>query len=174
MISNVLQLAKITRNEPSFDLKPIKVGELLSNIESKITSQVERAGFALKFDRDRKTDDVAIEIDEDCFTQIVINLVDNAIKFSKGAENKAIDISCKLIGGKQVQFAIRDYGPGIPKGQMKKIFRLFYRSESELTRETVGTGIGLAIVHQLTTAMHGKVDVVNADPGAEFRVSFPA
>ena len=56
---------------------------------------------------------------------------------------------------------------------MKKIFQLFYRSESELTRETVGTGIGLAIVHQLTTAMNGKVDVVNAEPGAEFRVTFP-
>lgn len=72
-----------------------------------------------------------------------------------------------------MQFGIRDYGPGIPKDQMKKIFRLFYRSESELTRETVGTGIGLAIVHQLTTAMSGVVDVVNADPGAEFRLSFP-
>jgi signal transduction histidine kinase len=43
-----------------------------------------------------------------------------------------------------------------------------------LTRETVGTGIGLAIVHQLTLAMNGKVDVVNRDPGAEFRVTFPS
>jgi signal transduction histidine kinase len=61
----------------------------------------------------------------------------------------------------------------VPRDQMKKIFRLFYRTESELTRETVGTGIGLAIVHQLATAMSGRVDVVNRDPGAEFRVSFP-
>jgi signal transduction histidine kinase len=62
----------------------------------------------------------------------------------------------------------------VPKEQMKKIFKLFYRSESELTRETVGTGIGLAIVHQLSIAMGGKVDVVNLDPGAEFRVTFAA
>ncbi len=55
---------------------------------------------------------------------------------------------------------------------MKKIFELFYRSESELTRETVGTGIGLAIVHQLTLAMNGNVDMINAEPGAEFRISF--
>ena len=55
---------------------------------------------------------------------------------------------------------------------MKKIFQLFYRSESELTRETVGTGIGLAIVHQLTLAMNGNVDLINAEPGAEFRVWF--
>ena len=55
---------------------------------------------------------------------------------------------------------------------MKKIFKLFYRSENELTRETVGTGIGLALVQQLTLAMNGQVDVVNKSPGAEFRLAF--
>jgi signal transduction histidine kinase len=57
---------------------------------------------------------------------------------------------------------------------MQKIFELFYRSESELTRETAGTGIGLAIVMQLAAAMGGSVDLLNRDPGAEFSVSFPA
>jgi signal transduction histidine kinase len=57
---------------------------------------------------------------------------------------------------------------------MQKIFRLFYRSGNELTRETVGTGIGLALVRQLTLAMNGRVDVVNRDPGAELRLTFPA
>ena len=51
--------------------------------------------------------------------------------------------------------------------------RLFFRSENELARETVGTGIGLPLVHQLTLAMKGQVDVVNKEPGAEFRVCFP-
>lgn len=171
MITNVLQLSRITRNEPNFDLKMTTVGELMSNIESKIASQVKRAGFTLNFSRDQTADAAVIDIDEDCFAQIVINLVDNAIKFSKKADKKEIDISSKLTGDNKVQFVVRDHGPGIPKDQMKKIFKLFYRTESELTRETVGTGIGLAIVHQLTTAMNGKVDVVNAEPGAEFRVT---
>lgn len=173
MISNVLQLANITHNEPNFDLRTTNVGELMSNIESKIANQVERADFELNFNRNEDADNATINIDEDCFAQIIINLVDNAIKFSKNADNKMIDIGSKLTGDKQIQFTVRDHGPGIPRDQMKKIFRLFYRTESELTRETVGTGIGLAIVHQLTTAMHGKVDVVNAKPGAEFRISFP-
>jgi len=158
LISNVLQLAKITRNEPSFNLRPLRVGELLDNVESKIASQVEGAGFELNFKRDDETDRTAIMIDEDCFAQIIINLVDNAIKFSENADHKAIEITSKLTGDKQVLFAVRDFGPGVPKDQMKKIFQLFYRTESELTRETVGTGIGLAIVHQLTVAMNGKVD----------------
>jgi signal transduction histidine kinase len=55
---------------------------------------------------------------------------------------------------------------------MKKIFKLFYRSKNELTRETIGTGIGLALVRQLTLAMKGQVDVINKEPGAEFRVCF--
>ena len=172
LISNVLQLAKITRNEPQFDLQPTNVGALLGNVGSKIASQVERAGFDLRFDRDAAADQATIRIDEDCFAQIVINLVDNAIKFSKDAEKKAIEITSRLTSDGRVAFAVRDFGPGIPNDQMKKIFQLFYRSESELTRETVGTGIGLAIVHQLTLAMNGKVDVINRQPGAEFTVSF--
>ena len=174
LISNVLQLANITRNEPQFDLKPTKVAELMSNTESKIASQIKRAGFELRIKTFNDADQATINIDEDCFAQIIINLVDNAIKFSRDAENKAIDVSSKLSGDGRVVFSVRDYGPGIPKDQMKKIFELFYRSESELTRETVGTGIGLAIVHQLTLAMSGNVDMINAEPGAEFRISFSA
>ena len=70
-------------------------------------------------------------------------------------------------------FSVRDYGPGVPRDQMKKIFKLFYRAENELTRETLGTGIGLALVRQLAQTMNAKVDVVNREPGAEFLVVFP-
>jgi len=173
LIANVLQLANISRNEPQFDLKPTNVVELMSNTESKISSQIERAGFELRFNTAEDAGRATINIDADCFAQMIINLVDNAIKFSRNAEQKIIEISCNRYGDNQVMFSVRDYGPGIEKDQMKKIFQLFYRSESELTRETVGTGIGLAIVHQLAGAMDGNVDMVNADPGAEFRFWFP-
>jgi signal transduction histidine kinase len=172
LISNVLHLASITRNEPQFDLKPTNVGELMNSTESKISNQIERAGFELRCKTINDADKAIIRIDEDCFAQIIINLVDNAIKFSKNAENKVIEVSSKRSADNRIQFSVRDHGPGIPKDQMKKIFQLFYRSESELTRETIGTGIGLAIVHQLTLAMNGNVDLINAEPGAEFRVSF--
>ena len=173
LISNVLQLAKITRNEPQFDLQDVTVGELMSQVQSKISSQVQRAGFELEFQKDRKANDTTIKIDVDCFAQIIINLIDNAIKFSRDAQEKRIEIASTLTGDDTICFVVRDFGPGVPKNQMKKIFQLFYRSESELTRETVGTGIGLAIVHQLSQAMNGRVDVINREPGAEFRLMFP-
>jgi len=172
LISNVLQLANITHNEPRFDLQPAKVGELMNSIEAKIASQVKRAGFRLNFHRDDGVDRASVNIDTDCFAQIIINLVDNAIKFSEHADNKTIEISSNLSTDNQVRFSVRDFGPGIPKDQMKKIFQLFYRPESGLTRETVGTGIGLAIVHQLSVAMDGTVDIINRKPGAEFIVTF--
>jgi signal transduction histidine kinase len=174
LIDNVLRLSSITRNGPSIDLHSLTAGELIDKVRSRISSQVERAGFEITFSVDEDARRAEVLIDEDCFLQIVINLVDNAIKFSKKADAHRIDITAMPESNRRVRFAVRDYGPGVPREQMKKIFGLFYRTESELTRESVGTGIGLAIVHQLTTAMSGKVDVVNRDPGAEFRLSFPA
>jgi signal transduction histidine kinase len=174
LIANVLQLARMTRNKLQVDTKPLAVAELLDGIRSTVSSQTERAGFELNVHCEPAAGQATIRADPDGFAQIFINLVDNAIKFSAGAEQKVIDIGCQRLRDGSVQFSVRDYGPGIPGDQMKKIFRLFYRSENELTRETVGTGIGLALVHQLARAMGGKVDVVNREPGAEFRVTIAA
>ncbi|HKJ16666.1 MAG TPA: HAMP domain-containing sensor histidine kinase [Xanthomonadales bacterium] len=174
LISNVLQLSSITRNRPNFDIRPYTLAELLDQIQSKISSQVESADFELITEENEQQQSVVVEIDQDCLMQIVINLVDNAIKFSRQADVRRIVIAANVSSDGLVRFSVRDHGPGIPREQMKKVFRLFYRPESELTRETVGTGIGLAIVHQLTVSMGGKVDVVNRKPGAEFGVSFPA
>ena len=174
LIANVLQLARITRNEPQINLQPVNVGALMRDTESKISSQAERAGFRLRFNSSDAAEKATISIDADCFAQIIINLVDNAIKFSGNAAEKTIDVTSKRTSDSCIQISVRDFGPGIPKDQRQKIFELFYRSESELTRETVGTGIGLAIVHQLTLAMNGSVDMVNVDPGAEFRITFSA
>ncbi len=174
LIGNVLQLARMNRNEVKVDLKPVAVSELIDAVRSPVSSQIERAGFTLRLDCDAAAGRAVIEVDTDAFTQILINLVDNAVKFSAAADSRVIDVGCQQQRDGSVMLSVRDYGPGVPRDQMKKIFRLFYRSQSELTRETVGTGIGLALVRQLAEAMGGRVDMVNREPGAEFRVVFPA
>jgi two-component system, OmpR family, phosphate regulon sensor histidine kinase PhoR len=173
LIGNVLQLARMTRNDLKVDARPHTVCELTDGLRSKVSSLTERAGFGLNVRCAQEAAAAVVEVDGDFFSQILINLVDNAIKFSSRAQKKEIDIRCEVQRGTSVVFAVRDYGPGVPRDQIKKIFRLFYRSESELTRETVGTGIGLALVHQLALAMNGRVDVLNREPGAEFRLSLP-
>ncbi len=167
LINNVLQLARMNRNDLQLNIRPTTLAEINDTIRSKISSQLERSEFTLTL-----LNAVTLDLDLDAFTQIIINLVDNAIKFSRNAEKKHIDIHCKQLSNNTIEFSVRDYGPGIAKGQMKKIFKLFYRSENELTRETVGTGIGLALVHQLVTTMNGTIDVVNENPGATFRLIF--
>jgi signal transduction histidine kinase len=173
LINNVLQLARMTRNEQQIELQPISVGELLDMLRSKVSTQIEQAGFTLQLECNEESRATVIAVDADSFTQILINLVDNAIKFSAKAKIKRIDIGCQLPSKGGIVFTVRDYGPGVARDQMKKIFKLFYRSENELTRETVGTGIGLALVRQLVAAMHAEVDIINREPGAEFRLLFP-
>ena len=178
LINNVLQLARINRNNADsatgtssgLELRVTSAGELVDLAGSKISSHVTQAGFTLT--QAHENTDVELAVDADAFVQIVINLIDNAVKFSATAAEKRIHFSSRLHND-SVEFLIRDHGPGVPKNQMKKIFKLFYRTQRELTRETVGTGIGLALVHELVSAMGGDVEVRNANPGAEFRVRLP-
>jgi len=174
LINNVLQLARMSRNEQEANLAAVSVGDALAELKPRLESQLEASSFELSISGDAEVEAMPVEIDIDWFLQIFINLVDNAVKFSANAETRRIDIGYRKLRHGRIQFCVRDYGPGIAPDQMKKIFRLFYRSENELTRETVGTGIGLALVQQLASAMQAEVDVVNADPGAEFRISFRA
>ncbi len=172
LIDNVLQLARLTRSSQRFDMKRVPVAELVDMIRSKVATQVERAGFTLRVRNDAPAQ-AAVNVDADCFAQIFINLVDNALKFAAAAPAKVVELGCRREQDGSMLFTVRDFGPGVPKAQMRKIFELFYRAENELTRETVGTGIGLALVRQLAAAMRARVDVRNCEPGAEFRLTVP-
>ena len=173
LIGNVLQLSRMTRGQTAVELKPVTVEALFARIEGKLASQLARAGFELKQQIAADVAQATIAVDEDAVTQILINLVDNAVKFVPASALQRIDIDCRRMGSTDVRITVRDYGQGVPKDQMRRIFELFFRAENELTRETVGTGIGLALVRQLAGAMNGTVDVTNRDPGAEFSLSLP-
>jgi two-component system phosphate regulon sensor histidine kinase PhoR len=173
LIANVLQLARMTRNEQHLDLRPMTCAELTDLARSKIASRVEGAGFTLRLDCPDEVGGALVSTDPDAFAQILINLVDNAVKFSAKADVKVVDIGCERRRGGGALFRVRDYGPGVPRDQIRKIFRLFYRGEGALTRETLGTGIGLALAQGLAHAMGGTVDLVNREPGAEFRLILP-
>ena len=174
LIANVLQLARMERNELRLELKSMRVNCLMDLLRSKLTSQIERAHFECNYAVDPAAAECEVSVDADAFVQIVINLVDNAIKFSAKAPRRAIDLGVRMRGDKSVVFSVRDYGPGVEKSQVRKIFALFYRAGNELTRDTLGTGIGLSLVRQLARAMHGEADVIQRDPGAEFVLVLPA
>lgn len=170
LIGNVLQLARMERQEMMLELKPVPVSELFDLLRSRLSVQIERAGFAASFELDPELGERRVEVDNDALLQILINLVDNALKFSARAEHKAVEVAVRAEGNGLAVFSVRDHGPGVPRAQMRRIFELFYRGGDARAGETVGTGIGLALVRQLAVAMGGSVEVVNRAPGAEFRV----
>jgi signal transduction histidine kinase len=173
LIDNVLQLARLNNEGPTIAAEPVAVSELLDVIRSKLSSQAERAGFDLKFVIEPSADEAVISADVDALTQVFINLIDNAIKFSGESAPREIRVTARCPDATSLLLAVRDFGPGIPAAALKRLFELFYRPDNELTRTTAGTGIGLALVKQLVTAMAGRVDVKNQNPGAEFRLIFP-
>ncbi len=174
LIDNVLQLARLENHHEKTELTPHDPYLLMQRIKDKTQIQAEAAGFQLNLIfPDNRVGNSTILIDEDAFFQIMINLIDNAIKFSNNAAKKEINIGLKIASrGKEAVFYIRDFGPGIEKKQIKKIFRLFYRAGDELTRNTTGTGIGLALVVQLVDRMNAKIDLLNRNPGIEFQIQF--
>ncbi|GAB4190914.1 MAG: hypothetical protein Tsb002_19140 [Wenzhouxiangellaceae bacterium] len=173
LIDNVLQLARMSRQELQLQLKPVSIATIIDLLRSKIEPSVIQAGFEFELNSPEELADRQINIDLDALTQIIINLVDNAIKFSAHAERQRVEIYIETQGADHIALKVRDHGPGIARDQMKKIFQLFYRSENELTRETVGTGIGLALVQQLAVAMHCQVSVSNHRTGALFSLTVP-
>lgn len=172
LIANVLQLARLERRELALEAKPMSIPTLVDLLRSKIHSQAERAGFAVEYAVDPDCEQASVEVDADAICQILINLVDNAIKFANGAQPRRVDIHASA-QPRSLCISVRDYGPGVAKEQMHKIFELFYRPGNELTRDSQGTGIGLALVQQLAQAMGGSIDVSNPEPGAEFRLTLP-
>lgn len=170
LINNVLQLARLERDELRLELRPQSVATLFDVIRSKVHGQIERAGFDVSFDMQHQCADVELDVDADALVQVMINLVDNALKFSAKASVKRIEISAKSVDRNRIAFAVRDHGPGVPEALRKRIFELFFRAGNELTRETQGTGIGLALVRQLAHGMHGEIEVQACDPGVEFRL----
>lgn len=174
LIANVLQLARLTNQDAPLELRPYSLHQLLDLVYSKIATQAEAAGFELCFCDDMMDKTLAsatVLADEDAFVQICINLVDNALKFSAKAAQKRLDVGLRPhTQAHQAVVFVRDYGPGVAPDQMQRIFQLFYRAEDELTRQTKGTGIGLALVKALASKMQAQVALQNHTPGAEFQL----
>ncbi|MEO8669785.1 MAG: HAMP domain-containing sensor histidine kinase [Tahibacter sp.] len=173
LISNVLQLARLERNELRIETKPVEVASLIDMIRSRLAQQIERAGFTGEYVLDPASLQRELLVDVDAFIQIVINLVDNALKFSAQSARRVIEMRWRARSEYQLEISVRDYGPGVETAEMQRVFKLFYRAGRELTRAAPGTGIGLALVRQLARAMGGDVTLVNRKPGAEFQLLLP-
>jgi signal transduction histidine kinase len=115
---------------------------------------------------------VAVECDEERVRQVLVNLVDNAIKYSP--DGGAVEVELDRLDG-SVRFAVRDRGLGIPASQRARVFDKFIRLDPNLHRGIGGTGLGLYICRELVRRMGGRIWVDGRDGGGSaFYVELPA
>ncbi|MHC4154719.1 MAG: sensor histidine kinase [Planctomycetota bacterium] len=167
LIENVLDFSRIQKDRKKYSFSLGDLNQCVAAVVEMMRPYASQHGFSLKTELGELSQ---VAFDADAVKQIVVNLLDNAVKYARAAEDKIITVRTKS-DTKFVLIEVEDHGPGIPHRQRKKIFEDFYRLGSEATRETTGTGLGLALVKKFAQAHHGFVEILNAKPaGAIFRV----
>jgi signal transduction histidine kinase len=170
LINNVLELAKLEKKQRRFDLRPGNLQEVLSEARTVMAHKLAQEGFTLNVDA---PDDLRVAYDREVMIQVLVNLIENSIKFGRTSPQRVIGISAASQDGR-VYIAVSDTGPGIPKKALKKVFDDFYRVDSEPIRATGGTGIGLALVKKFIQAMGGQVAAANnPGPGCTITLMLP-
>jgi len=170
LINNVLELSRLENRQRRLSMQEGDLVDVFREVEMLMGETVHQAGFTLRIE---KPDVGAFSYDAQIVTLILINLIENSIKFGKDQALKSILV--KTWAEKTtVNISVTDTGPGIPRNALKKVFTDFYRVEDALTRKTSGTGIGLSLVKKFVSLMNGNVSARNNEgPGCTITVSLP-
>jgi signal transduction histidine kinase len=167
LIDNVLEFSRLEQGTRELNLVVGSVAPVLEEAARLLEPHAREIGFRLRVEIEPSLPPV--RFDRDALTQVVFNLVDNALKYARDAGDREVVLHAGA-SGDGVVISVRDRGPGVPPRHLSKIFDPFYRGENELTRRSRGTGIGLALVKGLSEQMGGVVDGGNAPDGG-FEVS---
>jgi signal transduction histidine kinase len=171
LIENVLDFSRIQKGRKKYTFNAGDMNKCDADVVEMMEPYAAQKGFSIKTELGRFEQST---FDSDAVTQIVVNLLDNAIKYARNTEDKTIMVRTGS-DDRFVLIEVEDHGPGVPHRQRKKIFEQFYRSGAEATRETTGTGLGLALVKKFAEAHNGFVEIVSAKPtGVIFRVALAA
>lgn len=170
LIDNVLELSKLEKKQRHINLREGVFDDVIQEVTSVMHEKLRQEGFTFIVEN---TGIKPFKYDPEVMILILINLMENSIKFGKAAPVKKITLTVRHEDD-GVNIHVSDTGPGIPRQALKKIFDDFYRVESPLTRTTGGTGIGLALVKKFVTLMGGEVHAENnTGPGCTIMISLP-
>lgn len=168
MVDDVLDVAKIEAGGLKLEISPLRLSTLLGSVAMMQAPAANAKGVALSWEV-RMTDDGFLG-DQIRLTQILSNLVANAVKFT---ETGKIIVRAKQVGP-DVQILVADTGIGFARDQLTRLFRPFEQADASTTRRFGGTGLGLAICGALVSQMGGAITARSAPGrGAVFRVRLP-
>ena len=173
LINDILDLTKIQSGKLQLESIPFSLDNVLDDLSSLMTIQIEEKGLELLFWRNPE---VPIKLIGDPLrlSQVLTNLTNNAKKFTESGD---IIVSTELVevNGENVtlRFSVSDSGVGITQEQMSKLFKPFSQADESVTRRYGGTGLGLTISRQLVEMMGGQI-WIESEPGVGTKVSFEA
>ncbi len=168
IIDDLLTLVKMDKDSSALNVAAVNINDLLEIILKRLKPLAQKKNVEILFESFRP---VVAQIDEVKFTQVISNLVENAIKYNK------VDgwVHVSLNADHQYFYVrVEDSGIGIPQESQDKVFDRFYRVDKARSRETGGTGLGLAIVQKIILMHHGTVKMHSEEGnGTTFTVRIP-
>jgi signal transduction histidine kinase len=170
LVDNILDFARLEAGQRVFKFTDVDLGEVVRETLDSYRLRLEDQGFSL-----------ALEVPEDlplirgepaAIAQCLLNLLDNAIKYSR--QRKEIHVSVAARPG-EVAVSVRDRGLGIPERDQRRVFEKFVRLETGLVHDVKGAGLGLSLVDQIVRAHGGRVELASTPgEGSTFTLVFPA
>lgn len=179
LVENVLDFARLQKGRKNYAFRLGSIDECVAGVVEMMRPYAEQHGFAIRTDL---TADGQTRFDKDAVTQIVVNLIDNAVKYARCAADKTILVRTRSEPGFAV-IEVQDHGPGIPRSRHKKVFDQFYRCQDDAPcgsapsgqPQATGMGLGLTLVKRLAEAHGGYVEIFDAKPtGVILKVAFAA
>jgi two-component system phosphate regulon sensor histidine kinase PhoR len=152
LINDLLDLSKIESGKMKMNFVPLDVASVIKRAVTVIENQAKVKSISFKLNLAPELP--KIRADETRFSQVMINLLDNAIKYTP--ENGSVTVTAKVVNN-SLQVDIEDTGIGISEKDLPRIFERFYRVDKARSRELGGTGLGLSIVKHIVQAHSGQV-----------------
>ncbi len=170
LIEELLSLSRIENQAHAFEKQTLDVSAEIEEVLEFLSVRIQQKHLAL----DKKiSSKIALQANRDQFRQIIMNLLDNAVKFTP--DHGQISVSAAKESSGAIEIQIADTGSGIHPDNREKIFQRFFREDKARSRETGGTGLGLAIVKHIMEAHQGSVRCeANPGGGTLFILHFPA
>lgn len=172
LVDELLSLARMESHELSLDIQAVAVSEVVEEVYQTLMPLAQRER-AVTLVRGAQPNLPPALVDRQRLIQILTNLVRNAITSTPAGG--IVSISLEQEDQQRLALIVEDNGAGIPADELQRIFDRFYRTDASRSRSTGGFGLGLAIVHDLVTAMGGSIHVESTvGVGSRFRVLLPA
>jgi signal transduction histidine kinase len=168
LINTVLDIAKIESGQFTLNMSEYAIESIVETVRSATESLAQNKKLLLKTDV-AKSLPIGLG-DEQRLTQVLLNLVGNAIKFTDRGE---VRVTAKAVNG-HFNVSVVDTGPGIPEQEQTRIFDQFHQVDSSLTKAKGGTGLGLAIAKQIVEMHGGRIWVESTvGKGSTFQMELP-